>query len=87
VLAPLAYTAIPSGLEIPPLSIGQPMEPIEVGAGRSGGRAPFTWSVVGLPPGLSIEGHGVGNGLARIVGTPTATRPLGNFTIRVTDSS
>ncbi len=41
----------------------------------AGGTAPYTWSVSGLPAGLSLGANGV------IVGTPTAT---GNFSLAVT---
>jgi hypothetical protein len=54
-------------------------QPYSATLSATGGTAPYTWSVTGLPAGLSLGGNGV------IAGTPTAT---GSFpiTLTVTDS-
>ncbi|NYF90957.1 beta strand repeat-containing protein [Tunturibacter empetritectus] len=50
-------------------------QPYSATLSATGGTAPYTWSVTGLPAGLTLGSNGV------IAGTPTAT---GNFSISVT---
>ncbi|WP_343699564.1 putative Ig domain-containing protein [Caulobacter sp.] len=72
VVAPLAAT---SGLS--DATVGQPYAG---SVGATGGQAPYSFSVSGLPPGLSVDAAGA------VTGTPTTTGVY-NVTIRVTDAS
>lgn len=64
------------------LMVGTDGQPYSNSIFRSGGVAPFTWSIASgsLPPGLSLD---PGNGL--VSGTPTATG-VSNFTVRLASS-
>ncbi|NPV89256.1 MAG: hypothetical protein HPY50_00590 [Firmicutes bacterium] len=61
------------------LPSGQTREPYSAVLEASGGAGGYTWSAIGLPPGLSISGSG------EITGTPTAGGRF-NVEITVTDS-
>jgi hypothetical protein len=74
---PLSVTATIAPLTITSNAVAGAISNQPYGATLSatGGTAPYTWSVTGLPAGLSLSGNGV------ISGTPTAT---GNFSLAVT---
>nr|WP_311719288.1 putative Ig domain-containing protein [Edaphobacter lichenicola] len=74
---PLAVTAAIAPLSITSTAFAgaTSTQPYSTTLSATGGTAPYTWSVTGLPAGLSLSSNGV------IAGTPTAT---GNFSISVT---
>ncbi|WP_353063659.1 putative Ig domain-containing protein [Tunturibacter psychrotolerans] len=78
---PLSVTAAIAPLTITSTAVAGATsnQPYSATLSATGGTAPYTWSITGLPAGLSLGGNGV------ISGTPTAT---GNFslTVTVTDS-
>jgi len=59
---------------IPATTIGTAITPIDVSAGVSGGRTPYTYSATGLPAGITINsGTGIISGTPTAIGTGTAT--------------
>ncbi|WP_353069585.1 putative Ig domain-containing protein [Tunturibacter empetritectus] len=74
---PLAVTAAIAPLAITTTTFAgaTSTQPYTTTLSATGGTAPYTWSVTGLPAGLTLGSNGV------IAGTPTAT---GNFSISVT---
>ncbi|WP_183978351.1 beta strand repeat-containing protein, partial [Tunturiibacter gelidoferens] len=76
-ILPLSVSATIAPLTITSTAVapGTSNRPYSAALNASGGNGPYTWSVSGLPAGLSISGNGV------ISGTPTAT---GNFSLTVT---
>src|SRR6202012_3167431 len=78
---PLSVTAAIAPLTITSTAFagGTSNQPYSATLSATGGTAPYTWSVSGLPAGLSLGGNGV------ISGTPTATGTF-SVTATVTDS-
>jgi hypothetical protein len=74
---PLSVTAAIAPLVITSTTVasGTSNQPYSATLSATGGTAPYTWSVSGLPTGLSLGSNGV------ISGTPTAT---GNFSLAIT---
>ena len=63
------------------LPVAQVGSPYQITLGGFGGTAPFTWSAVGLPAGLTLV-----SSTGAITGTPTVVT-MTNFTIQVTDAN
>lgn len=83
----LQYVVKPLNLAVPVLSLNKPMSDVIVSEGRTGGLAPFSWTVSPeLPAGLSIITEDQGR-VAKISGTPTEVYGVTSFTITVTDSA
>ena len=68
--------------ELPAMTIGTAITPLDVSGAASGGTKPYTYSATGLPAGLTIA---PATGI--ISGKPTTAQDAGTATITVTDSS
>ncbi|MDR2430420.1 MAG: hypothetical protein LBD14_06005 [Puniceicoccales bacterium] len=78
--SPLSFTDNVA-YDIPASTVGTAIANIDVSGGASGGTAPYSFSAVGLPAGITISAAGV------ISGTPTAAGAAGTATITVTDAT
>jgi ribulose-5-phosphate 4-epimerase/fuculose-1-phosphate aldolase len=79
--APAALTFTDdASYDIPALTVGMPITPVNVSGAVSGGTKPYTFMSNGLPDGISISTAGV------ISGTPT-TAAAGTATVIVTDAA
>ncbi|MCL2174176.1 fibronectin type III domain-containing protein [Candidatus Saccharibacteria bacterium] len=78
-VTPLTFASSPA-FDIPAMTVGTPISPINVAGGAAGGTPPYSFSAIGLPAGISISPAGI------ISGTPTTTGTAGTVTITVTDS-
>jgi formylglycine-generating enzyme required for sulfatase activity len=76
-LAPITFG---DGYDIPAMTVGQAIDPIDLYGAVRGGQAPYTFEATGLPDGLRLDPGGV------ISGTPAADAPAGNATVTVTDA-
>lgn len=77
-----------SAQTIPVLEVGKAMTAFNVGQYRSGGIGPYTWSVTGLPTGVTLKTSGTNNEKAEISGTPTTEQSSAKtLTIYCTDST
>ncbi|MDR2909866.1 MAG: putative Ig domain-containing protein [Bacteroidales bacterium] len=70
-----------ASFDIPAMTVGTAIAPVNVAGAASGGATPYAFSASGLPAGISISAAGV------ISGTPTAEAAAGTATITVTDAA
>jgi hypothetical protein len=79
----IAISALPltlTGGPVPTGVVNVPYPPTSFGV--AGGVGPYSWSIIGLPPGLTTDGNG------DISGTPTtATGSPFSVVVKVTDST
>ena len=82
----LYYSISPPGLSLPAMAIGQPITDLVISNGLSGGQQPYTWTLTGLPKGLTYDYPGTGE-VCTIKGTPTEACDSGTIVILVTDNA
>lgn len=87
VVAGISFIRSPADLEIPQMTLGQPITPLVISNGLSGGTLPYQWEEpIGLPAGITYTISGANNEVFTIQGTPTEVMPSGQVTFGVRDS-
>lgn len=87
VVSGISFVRSPADLAIPQMTLNQPITPLVISNGLSGGTMPYQWEEpIGLPAGITYTISGDNNEIFTIQGAPTATMPAGQVTFTVKDS-